>query len=247
MGKGVEGSEEARVLASPTAASLGGNFINTGIDCTYERQRTCSDEGDDACTGSYCSHFVLSGVRVVSVNTVVLSEAILHDAKKQPLNWYCVERLLARGGAGDTDLWEVSVGQGYYGQEVTGATLESVAASDLDNEIKRLLKLPEKDRVLACLEQEYGYLLEPLKTVTRFEIVKLPYDAVHFPQREYARSLSARVVREYAKWDTAYGKYPLARGVCVEENGVYRLIDGYHRMAAAKGQKHVSVLVGTYA
>jgi hypothetical protein len=74
-------------------------------------------------------------------------------------------------------------------------------------------------------------------TDLKFESKKIKYSDLLFGQTNHYKRLDSAVVDTYKDID-------YERGIVVKEGDKYRLIDGYHRCAAAKGSKTIKVFVG---
>lgn len=141
---------------------------------------------------------------------------------------YCFHRLLSHSGANSQKNWFTVTDYGYYGEELRGFRLNGETCNDLVKRSAKLIKLRSNlSRILFVLEYEYGFLLEDFKKVKKCEIVQAGFDEIIMPKSNYNRRLNREIIDRYLE-------YSLPVCVCMPVETKYRLIDGYHRLAAQK-------------
>lgn len=210
--------------------SLGSiNFRYDGVDCEYERNNNncrCED---------YCRCATITNAHVTSVNTKEVTQKVAeYLGVTSELDVYCVNRILSSFKVYNNEAWDVRVCGGYYGEEIGGIFLKQ--AYKIEQEAQSILALKNSsEKVEAVLTLEYGYLLDILFNC-RYYIKTIDRSKICY-QREHYTKLDRSAVE-------AYKDYSLPRGIVqLQSNGRYRLIDGYHRIAASTGQEEVKVIV----
>jgi hypothetical protein len=188
----------------------------------------CQEEGMCRCS-------TIENTRIEKeIDTAALAVSIL-PPKSSLINEYCVERILRINHVYDPELYEVCVTGGYYGEEIGEVILDWRVARTCDKQIVDMLALKTDDeKILYVLKLEYGYVLEGLEKL-HFTIRKVDKKDIFFPQEGYAKRLDPDMLERYEKWE-------LPRGICVEDNGKYKVVDGYHRCTAGKGK--IEIIVG---
>ena len=130
---------------------------------------------------------------------------------------------------------------GCCAMETTEANkLNPITIKCIKKDLATLLKLEsEKDYICHVLEKEYGYVLASLAPIKYYQLINVdPRQIVMGSERHYLK-LDPKIIESYKD-------YPYARGVCIANtyDGTYRLIDGYHRMAAAKDKRIIQIIAG---
>jgi hypothetical protein len=211
---------------------LSGNLKHY-ITYDYNTHYHCDDRCSDICR---CS--TISSVRVVAVHVPFLVEGIVPNAKNKMLR-YGVDRILRHHKIYRTDIWDVHVVGGYYGQEIGSVTLDRDVALAVDRDIARYARLSAiKSQTEFLLQLEYGYLLDVLKD-RRYRTQTVPLNQVRFGNEDYRKRVDSEMVEHYQS-------YPYFVGVVLQEDkNCFRLIDGYHRFTAATfaNAKKVDVVV----
>ena len=206
-----------------------------GLDCKY-----CGAEYDyhehTSCEESGCSEEgicrcgVIEDARVKSVDIPYVRRVLEEHRNLSELDRYCLERILAARKIWDPDLWEVNTCGGYYGEEIGSVVLSNTVAAACDNDLRAVLALAtSREKVEYILNLEYGYLLPEVEglewTVETVDKKNISYQEGHYHR------VDRTVVEMYKK-----ATYDLPRGVCLRQGERFRLIDGYHRVAAGEGK-----------
>lgn len=195
----------------------------------YERSRcTCND---DICR---CTTIERIWVYDVDVGRAVKKLYNKYHIDSTYIDMYCFDRICHAFKIYDKSLYEVETGYGYYGEEVCGVWFEnedSIYSTYINSiDLETIL-----EKVKYCLNLEYGYLIDCVKSATSASIIEVSIDDIRIPQMEYFRKIDKEVVEDYKNRDL-----PVA--VCVKNGDKYRLIDGYHRYVANKDKERVYII-----
>lgn len=209
-----------------------------GFDIEYEEEFECQN-GSDCCDNDYCRCGVIFNANVTKVgsaeNIVKHIESALDYEKLNAIEHYGVERLASFHKVWDKDRYEVGVCGGYYGQEIDGIYLSDAAS--LEAKINEFLALKtNRDRIEFLLTEEYGFVHERVQNKT-WKVDVVEKDKIHFGQSEYYRHVNENLLKDYFD-------YNFPRGICLKEDGVYKVMDGYHRLTACKDDI-VEIIVGS--
>ncbi len=161
---------------------------------------------------------------------------LLYGSNKE-FDLYTIDRILRNVKIWEDDKWDIGVSGGYYGDEIEDIHLTKLVASKIDSLINDAFSLSFNERVEFLLKLEYGYLLERLEGL-EFNLVSLDRAKVIFPNDEYYKNIKEEHYDHYTDIN-----YKGIRGIAVLKDGVYKLVDGYHRMSSATSNT-VSVIVG---
>lgn len=210
---------------------------------SYQTERDCEREGCD----SICRCSTIEDLRVSEVDLHSMIEAATEGIKtKDPILTYCVTRILMLDkDLSDPRMYEAHTERGYYGEEIGNTTLNDRVADRIVQSLTTLESLKtNKERVQYVLELEYGFLLPELKDVTDWHIQTIHLDQM--AAGDQMRRVDRKRVNSYVE---TFGRdkpvdYPVALTLCFDAF-TYRLIDGYHRVTAAKELKlkKIQVLV----
>lgn len=187
---------------------------------------TLSKDDEDYCDGP-CHRCLKIKATVRNVNVVRLTEEMVNPSL-DPIFQYSVNRILTYSGARDAINWIVNLCDGYYGEEIYSVKLDRDVADAVHGRLLRLAK--SKNPVHEALINEYGYLLEVLKPINKWEIRSVNFEDIMFPGMEhYVARLDQHAIDDYTRhWPS---EWPC--GIAVKKTDhVYRLIDGQHRVTA---------------
>lgn len=186
------------------------------VEYDYDTQ---GDGNDRVITGS-----------ITRINCNSLYENITKKSKIENINDYCLDRFIRKSFT--KDVVSFVVRSGYYGGEADYKIADSFG-EQLNNFIIQLNNNLDGKENTNLIEQvlilEYGYILPELKNkIWSFETIKLNFINPAAGMKHVQKS----IVDEY-KNQTIDGKYNLTCVCQLNDKLEYRLIDGYHRFAAA--------------
>jgi len=206
------------------------DFRFDGVDVDYETNRNCNCDLQN----DYCRCRTIENARVerVEMNQVVSHVAEYFSFKnKDTVDLYCIDRILSAYKVWNPEAWDVRVCGGYYGEEIEGVYLKK--GEEIETKIMEVLCLDSVDaQIEALMVLEYGYLLDTLRDC-HYEICTIDKTKISH-QREHYVKLDRETVESYKD-------YPYPRGIVKAQDNRYRLIDGYHRVAASPEQATVFV------
>lgn len=202
----------------------------------YER-RINGAEHAQWCDG-ICRCQVIEQVRIEGLNTEQAVKAIWPTA--EPLTAYALERLLRTQALWEPQHWQPEIIKGYYGEEVGQIRLDWQKAAAIEAEAETLLALPANEQIERTLVLEYGYLLDELQG-RDWTLRQIATEELVLGAEEHYRSLDTAAIERYR-----YRRELPVALVIPRPDGRYRVIDGYHRAAAAlrDEREQVPVVVG---
>lgn len=213
-----------------------GTFLGDSLyyycEVDYDYIRDCRTSECD----SICRCARISNAHIKSVDTCRLVADLTKTCKiKDPLDQYCLSRIATHGPLADLACYRVQVGAGYYGDEIESVRLDSTATATVVRDFMKVLaRTDSKSKVLDTLEYEYGYVLPKLQTINSVAISSIPIGQILIGQTEHYRRLNRTVVQRYQEQkDSYFAKLPQVVVLQTQPNQ-YNLIDGYHRLAAAR-------------
>lgn len=221
-------------LRKPSAESIYSIKVY-GVDYDYEHGRHPCECGDD-----YCRCGTIEGAHATKVNTTQVADCILNHIKPQKksdertIDLYCVERVLVAQEAFRTEMYDVRVDWGYYGQEIDGVKLS--ASSGVEPLARCVVGLKTAaEKIESVLGLEYNKILDCVKN-KEWSIEKVPLASVNFGAKEHEKKVRKSELDMYKDWS-------LPRGVAIASGDKFRLIDGYHRCSACSDKK-IELVVG---
>jgi len=211
-------------LTSSYKASALRNYIS--VDYEYDSYYPCH-HGSDCCNNDYCRCEELRNARVKGP-----LELLKFPEKLKLIDQYYFDRVIRLLGALKEDNWEVSVGSGYYGQEIDGISLYPMVENEIFNNLSLPDDISDADKLKKALEIEYGYILDILISMNKVRLLELPPKSLRLFNEHY-----------YGKIDrTLYKDHALPACVVRKDvSGKYVVIDGYHRLAALMGKPKIKV------
>jgi hypothetical protein len=127
---------------------------------------------------------------------------------------------------------------GYYGEEMGSVDFDHMGAVvvKIDN---LLSKKTNTERIEFVLLEEYGHLLPKMKGLT-YHFKEVGIADVQSPNTNYLMKINKDKVSMYEK----ELNYEIPVCVCIKNGHFYDLMDGYHRLTAAKnaGKKKIIIL-----
>lgn len=218
------------------------------VDLNYNETTNCEDYGcneEGICRCGRIESVKCNGIRDIEYLCCEISKNIIAKLKNMELNissemiQYGVDRILHHAN------WEnpnIVTGSGYYGDEVYGVQFDLYREKDVLVEfIKSKNNLEAVKRLLIF---EYGNILPVLETYNKVTIREVFIDEIKTPNMEYyTKRLDNKKVEEYV-----LRKDKLPIGIYRKHaDGYYLLVDGYHRLEAAKRQKAKKVRILVFA
>lgn len=201
----------------------------------YDTYYQCQ-HGSDCCNNDYCRCGTIEDARVVEVPNMayVVEKVAEFYGLTEEIDLYACDRLLTLHKAWDKDFYEVSVCGGYYGEEIDSVHFGN--SQKLELAFEEYCKLKQvRSKVEFLLKAEYGHLIDSVQDKT-WKIKLVKKDHILFGNKDYYRKMENEVVENYKD-------YSLPKGICLQENDKFRIIDGYHRLSANTDEK-VKVIVG---
>lgn len=200
------------------------------IDYDYRRSSCHCDE--DICR---CTTIEEAWVNDIDVNKVIQRLYSIHRTADGDIDAYCFDRICRAFKIYDKDLYDIDTGFGYYGEEVHGVWFEN--EEKIFDAYREMLSFEKTiDKVRYCLNLEYGYLLDCIKSASLAHIVKVSPERIQPPQQEYYKRVDQNVIESYRNIEL-----PIA--VCFRTESGIRLIDGYHRFVANKERPSVEIIL----
>lgn len=203
------------------------HYLKSIIRYRIDESRCCEENGcDGICRCSRITSKEIVGVEGRALDAFLIK---LHGLNKRgyrntkyytptPIEAYCIERIFVSKGGYDLTLYNISVSNGYYGQEVSGIEHENL--DDMKSLILEMLAL-ESDhaKIMLALKCEYGYIADIIKETNKAEIVSMQLSAIE-------PSSGAKMMRKQRSYLYDLGKDDII-GVILGR----LLIDGNHRFA----------------
>jgi hypothetical protein len=200
------------------------------IDYDYDRSGCTCDE--DICR---CTTIEDRWINNIDVNQVKSKLYNQHKTQNSIINEYCFDRICHIFKIYDKDCYEIEVVNGYYGEEIEGIWFNN--EEEVFNAYNKLCQLDSDiEKIKYCLELEYGYLIDSVKSAVKMKLIDVSPNEIYLPQMEYFKRIDKDVV-------DAYKRTALPIGVCVKNDNHYKLIDGYHRFVATKDREKVLIIV----
>ena len=126
--------------------------------------------------------------------------------------------------------WNIDICGGYYGEELNGVNICKNIAKKIEDELNIAFSIDGlNDRIEYLLFLEYGSLLPELEKCD-YEIVELYKSDIVFGSNNHYNKVKQKDLTHYDE-----NSYDGIRGVVLDKDGKLRVIDGYHRIHAAKG------------
>lgn len=216
------------------------DFLYRGVEVDYNRFYNCESYGCDSEGICRCSSIEDEHITSIDVSSIVDSiysdifDNSLSTKRNNAINSlfgitkeldiYTIDRILRKCLIYDKNVWEIEKDGGYYGEEITGIKLYNEYSEEVSMKLNEALSIDNvKERIEYLLNLEYGYVLPELSN-KNYKIVKINKSDIIFGNGKHLESVSGKVLSHYSDKE-----YRGIRGVVIEKNGKYKLIDGYHR------------------
>lgn len=210
----------------------------------YDSNSEQAEDHYERCKDDYCRcstlHPTINSINYKDVVERICTQFNIQNEKMI----YCIERVCSTLKAED---FYSNVCGGYYGEEMDSIVLENYEILDelesiIDIKLarkKKINKLNElselDDKIRRVLVLEYGYLLEDLKT-SSFSVIEIDPKHIILSQTDHAKNLNKEKVK-------GYSNHLGICGIVKEKNGIYRVIDGYHRITANLNKPKIKVIL----
>lgn len=159
---------------------------------------------------------------------------LLFDGVDKRIDIYCLERILTINRIWEAINWDWYHSNGYYGHEIDKIIVNSEIADLINHQVNECEKLVTlKDKVEYLLKLEYGYILDSLQDCN-YQIDEVDRDLIFFPQKAHFEKVKKRSSYKNRSKDNIMG-------LCLFEDGSYRVIDGYNRLSQSKS-KSVTII-----
>lgn len=231
------------------------NFYYSGAEASYDTTYPCNDGcKDDYCRCGEIVNDQIENIDISKISNRIYTEIFgkldlqaIRDNKineilggiSSDINYYTIDRILRINRIWDINncCFNVKVSGGYYGQELDGVFLHSRIASKLEEQINYALSLDTiRGRIEYLLYLEYGSILPTLENC-EYEVKVIDKSDIKFGSEKHLNKVSKEDLHHYNDRN-----YDGIRGIVKFQEGLWRLIDGYHRTYSTNGEK-VKVLV----
>lgn len=166
-------------------------------------------------------------------STVKLAFNAMPDETKQRLATsmliyrYCIHRILTHFKIYKDENWQYYLTDDYYSQDVHTIKLKPSLAEDIDHCLKKMISLRDGKKIEYVLELEFRRVLLEVRD-RDWHISKV--------KREQLKFTNESLLNKCREEDLSYlESYKLPRALCIVDptsgEPVYRVIDGYHRLA----------------
>jgi hypothetical protein len=196
------------------------DYDNGTADCECEDICRCSTIANARVTAFYPDKFVEALERVV----------------KDPMNLYCIERVMTHSKMADFSQYDFRTRSGYYGEELEGIYFKGESPMPVLEEILSTADYLKK--ILAALKFEYGHLLPHLERAKKATLCTVVPAFINQGAREHLRRLDRDCIRRYSE-----RKSSLPQVVLYDGGGIFSLIDDYHRLSAIPQGKEVFAVI----
>jgi hypothetical protein len=230
------------------------DFNYNGVECDYNYHYDCESNGCDEegiCRCGTIHDEYVTNVNLGKIVNIIYNQIfdnsnatkrdntinqILYGIGKE-INIYTIDRILRKYKIWQPDLYDIEVEGGYYGQEIGSIRLVSNIATKIMDDINEALSIDTlKGRIEFLLYLEYGNILPELVNC-EYELLSVNKSDIIFGSLSHHKKVKVKDLNFYE--DVNYNGI---RGIILEKDNKYRLIDGYHRIHITKGHK-VNVLV----
>jgi hypothetical protein len=230
---------------------------NTNYDCNSSG---CDEEG--ICRCGEIQDVEITNINITKIVDVIYEDIFgpvdrssIRDSKLsyllegfgKEMDLYTIDRILRKYKVYDPSNWKIKTVSGYYGQEIGDVTINDDLAKKVQEKIFEALSIDFlTERVEYLLNLEYGSILPDLQD-SLYEIMDVKKDDLVFGSESNKKS-SLKEIEKYCTkvlgyhYDDRNYRVSLIKGVVIEKDGKYRVIDGYHRCLASE-RKYLKVIV----
>jgi hypothetical protein len=220
------------------------DFHYSGITVDYYTRHECDEHG--CADEGICRCGEIEDAEITSIDLSRMAYPFIGLFKdiEKTIDWddefinYAIGRICVKHGLYDKSKFNINICGGYYGQEIDSVVLWEKADEDaLIADVSRFLL--SKNKMEFLFELEYGKVLPHLEGKT-WTIEEVDYNDVIAPAKKHLREVEETESHFYGK------DYEGIVAVCVPAGKNYKIVDGYHRYNAKKGNKNgkLKVLIG---
>lgn len=158
---------------------------------------------------------------------------------------YCIHRILTHFQLYRDDRWQYHLTDDYYSQEVQSIKLKPSLAEEVDRSLRKMIAMRDNRKIEYVLELEFQRVLPEVRD-REWSIGKVNVADLKFTNEKLLEKCQGEDL-EYLS------AYKLPRGLCIAEQlpegstgsarCIYRVIDGYHRLADVIKREQTACLV----
>lgn len=154
------------------------------------------------------------------------SKSFLDNLKLDSLNYYLLDRFIQYNEhLQDPSNWDVSV------ENKTAFFNKGHLKDEISSQYQKFLNLKFNEQINYLMKDEYSYLLPELID-GKWEIIDTTLDSLLFTNNPSNKVISKEIIQYNI--DSFSMKNDVIIGLFIPKNEKYRLIDGYHKLLAAK-------------
>ena len=145
---------------------------------------------------------------------------------------YAIDRTLRAYKIWESDIWDIEVYNGYYGEEVGDVKIKESIADKIEEYLCAIFSLPTlKEKIESLLKAEYGKVLPELAN-SSYESIVIDKDDIVFGAESHLNNVMKKDLSFYSD-----RSYKGIRGIVKKQGDKWRVIDGYHRISSTKFPK----------
>jgi len=223
------------------------------VSYTYDTEYSC--ETSCCYEEGLCRCGVITNIKINYIDISKLTNEIYSDIFSNTLStkrnnkinslWgisseiekYTIDRILRIFNVWKSENWQITICNGYYGQEIEEIKLKEEILVKLSDKIEQHLLVDDlSERVEGLLILENGFLIDSIKDCDYY-VDTISIDSIIFPNKEHKSNIIIDGLHHYSDKE-----YSGIRGI-VKKNGTnFKVIDGYHRLVKTENNK-VRVLI----
>ena len=209
----------------------------------YKREYNCENNGcneEGICRCSYIVDARIESIDIIRLTEHFYSEIIDTDPKKTKRNKnlnsilygvdideYCINRILTINKLWDKDIYDISISGGYYGEEIETISILDSTLRKVEHDIEEIIDIDDpSDKIKFLLQLEYGYLIENIEN-KKLSFIEIDKSEIDFRNSEHSINQIKNKNLNFYKY------YPYLHGVVRKKLGMYKIIDGHHRIYSA--------------
>lgn len=229
------------------------NDFKYSVSYNYDTEYSCEESGcieEGICRCGYITNTYLYNVDISALTSNIYSEIFDNSISTKRHNtinslWgitteidkYTIDRILRINKVWKAEFWEINVGGGYYGQEVSDVVLTENIVQKLNTQLEKAFEIDSlTERIEYLLELENEFILDDIKD-KNYTISVIDIDDIIFSNTDHKRRVLIEELDHYSDKN-----YKGIRGIVKKDGKKFKLIDGYHRLSKTEN-KMVKVLV----